>query len=154
MATIIDVDFENTSHCKAVIDLMNHYMCDKMGGVEPHTPDGEKRLIDGLRKQGNKLCLLAKIGEEFVGLTNCFIGFGTFAAKPYINIHDVVVRDTYRGKGIGRAMLEEINKKAIEMDCGKITLEVREDNPNAQHLYKSLGFNEGTPIMHFWTKYL
>lgn len=154
MITIVDVDFDNATHCKAVINLMNHYMSDKMGGVEAHSEEGSKRLIQGLKKHGNKLCLLAEIDTQFVGLINCFIGFGTFAAKPFINIHDIVVRDIYRGKGVGRALLNEVNNRAFKMGCGKITLEVREDNMNAQHLYKDLGFAEGTPVMHFWTKYM
>lgn len=154
MAEILEVDFNNNAHCKAVVDLMNHYMQDKMGNHPPHSTESAKKLIEGLKNHCNKLCLLAKVDEEFVGLSNCFISFGTFAAKPFINIHDIVVKSTYRGKGIGRLLLEKITEKAKEIDCGKITLEVREDNKNAQLLYTSMGYAEGNPTMHFWSKYL
>jgi ribosomal protein S18 acetylase RimI-like enzyme len=154
MIKITEVNFENADHCLAVVDLMNHYMMDAMGNHPPHTKESAKQLIDGLKKHCNKLCLLAEVEGKYVGLVNCFIGFGTFAAKPFINIHDVVVLDSYRGKGIGRLMLEKVAERAIEMNCAKITLEVREDNSKAQHLYNSLGYSEGTPPMLFWTKYL
>jgi GNAT superfamily N-acetyltransferase len=154
MINIFDVDFNNPEHCQAVIDLMNHYMQDDMGDYKPHTKQKAERMIKGLKNHCNKICLLAEEDGVFIGLTNCFISFGTFAAKPFINVHDVVVKDSYRGKGIGRKLLEKINEKAIEINCGKITLEVREDNTNAKHLYNSLGFEEGKPPMHFWTKYL
>jgi ribosomal protein S18 acetylase RimI-like enzyme len=154
MANITEVDFTDEQQCKAVVDLMNHYMQDKMGDHPPHDDASAKRLIEGLKKHCNKLCLLAELNGKFVGLTNCFIGFGTFAAKPVINIHDIVVLKDYRDAGIGRQLLEAVSEKAIEMDCAKITLEVREDNIRAKYLYNKLGFQEGKPTMHFWTKYL
>jgi ribosomal protein S18 acetylase RimI-like enzyme len=154
MIHVVEVDFENAEHCNAVIDLMNHYMMDEMGNHPPHTKESAKQLIEGLKNHCNKLCLLAESEGKFVGLVNCFISFGTFAAKPFINVHDVVVLKTQRGKGIGRIMLEEVAKKAKAMGCSKITLEVREDNAGAKHLYNKLGYNDGFPPMHFWTKYL
>lgn len=154
MVKVINIDFSNPDHCRALVNLMNHYMTDAMGDHPPHDENSAQKLITGLKNQCNKICLLAQTDGQFVGLVNCFINFGTFAAKPFINIHDVVVLDNYRGKGIGRKMLEEVVRRSKEMDCAKITLEVREDNPGAQHLYNSLGFEEGNPPMLFWSKYL
>ena len=154
MLNIVEVDFENDAHCRAVVDLMNHYMADTMGNHPPHTQESASQLIEGLKGHCNKLCILAEVEGIFIGLVNCFIGFSTFASKPFINVHDVVVLDTYRGKGIGRKMLEFVAQRAVEMKCAKITLEVREDNSNAKHLYSSLGYKEGQPPMHFWTKYI
>jgi ribosomal protein S18 acetylase RimI-like enzyme len=154
MVQVFEVDFEKELHCKAVVELMNHYMMDKMGNHPPHTKDSAKRLIEGLKNHCNKLCVLAEVNGEFIGLVNCFIGFGTFAAKPFLNVHDVVVLETQRGKGFGRLMLEFVAQKAREMDCCKITLEVRHDNPGAQYLYKSLGYSDGDHPMYFWTKFL
>lgn len=154
MTEIFEVDFSNKEHCNAIIKLMNHYMTDAMGDHPPHTEASAKRLIEGLKKHCNKLCILAKEGSEYVGLVNCFISFGTFAAKPFINIHDVVVLNTFRGKSIGRKMLDFVTNKAKLMDCTKITLEVRSDNLIAQNLYASLGFADSKPPMYFWTKHL
>jgi ribosomal protein S18 acetylase RimI-like enzyme len=154
MLQIFEVDFSNEEHCNALVQLMNHYMRDAMGGVSPHTPQSAERLIHGLRNHCNKLCLLAKLNDTYIGLVNCFIGFGTFAARPFINIHDLIVLEGYRDKGIGRQLLEAVVNKGKKKNCAKITLEVRDDNFRAQYLYSSLGFGEGKPPMHFWTKYL
>jgi ribosomal protein S18 acetylase RimI-like enzyme len=154
MVQVFEVDFESPEHCKAVVNLMNHYMTDKMGDHAPHTEESAKRLIEGLKNHQHKLCILAEEDGNYFGLVNCFYGFGTFAAKPFLNIHDVVVLDTQRGKGIGRLMLEFAAKKAKEAGSAKITLEVRHDNLSAQQLYKSLGYADGDHPMYFWTKYL
>ncbi|MBN2522733.1 MAG: GNAT family N-acetyltransferase [Bacteroidales bacterium] len=154
MIEIIECDFEKPKHCKAVIDLMNHYMTDKMGGeLQPHDAEKAKRMIEGLKNHPSRLVLLAIYEREYVGLSTAFINYGTFAAKPFLNIHDVVVLDQYRGIGIGRKLMEANSAKAEQLDCSKITLEVRKDNTTAQALYKNLGFGDSDPVMYFWTKY-
>ena len=67
---------------------------------------------------------------------------------------DIVVLEKYRNAGVGRRLMEGIQQAAASLGCSKITLEVREDNHNAQYLYQSLGYRECTPKMHFWEKRL
>lgn len=154
MVIIKECNFQDPDQRQAVIDLMNHYMASDMGGkLPPYSNETAHSVVAGLSSHPSKIVLLAKYNGEYVGLSNCFINFGTFAGKPFINIHDIVVLEKYRGAGIGRKMMESIETKAKELGCGKITLEVREDNTHAQQLYKSMGFNEGNPVMHFWSKY-
>ncbi|MCG8697110.1 MAG: GNAT family N-acetyltransferase [Bacteroidales bacterium] len=153
MVNVFECDFDNPTHTKALVLLMNHYMEDKMGDNPPLQGDDQRKLVDGLRNHPSKVVLLATYDDKFVGLINSFVNFGTFAVKPFINIHDVVVHTSCRGKGVGKALMNEIIAKAKSLDCGKITLEVREDNIVAQNLYKSVGFGEGNPVMHFWSKY-
>lgn len=154
MVEIVHLDFNNPEHCQAEIDLMNHYMLDAMGDHPPLTALQGAHLIEVLREHPAKVILLAKYNGEYVGLINSFILIGTFKVKPFINIHDVIVLDTYRGIGAGRKLMEAIVDEARKLDCCKITLEVREDNIAAQALYKKIGFKECEPVMHFWTKYL
>jgi ribosomal protein S18 acetylase RimI-like enzyme len=155
MIEIRECDFDNENDCKALVMLMNHYMTGAMGGNLPaYSTYQAVKMIDGLRKHPSKLILLAIAESKYVGLVNSFINFGTFAARPFINIHDIVVIDSYQGQGIGRRMLQTVIERAEEMDCSKITLEVRDDNIIAQSLYSNHGFEEDSPVMHFWTKHL
>jgi ribosomal protein S18 acetylase RimI-like enzyme len=150
----IQCDYNNAGHCKAQIDLMRLYMTDKMGGAAPLSDEQNQLLIEGLKNHPTTYTLLAIYKGEYVGLTNSFINFGTFMAKKFLNIHDVVVDPQYRGLGIGKILMEANIQGAKEMGCGKVTLEVREDNRVAQNLYRQLGFGECHPNMYFWAKYL
>jgi ribosomal protein S18 acetylase RimI-like enzyme len=151
---IIPCDFDNPSHCQALVSLMNEYIADKMGDGIPYSEDQKEALVEGLRRHESKLIVLAKAGERFVGLTNCFVNFATFTVKPFVNIHDVIVTNDWRNKGLGRLMLSSVIEKARELGCSKVTLEVREDNDNAKHLYNSLGFHDAEPRQYYWAKYL
>jgi ribosomal protein S18 acetylase RimI-like enzyme len=53
-----------------------------------------------------------------------------------------MVLEDFRGRGIGRALLNEIESIAHDMDCCKITLEVQENNTPARRLYRSGGFKD------------
>ena len=151
---IIECDFKNCDHVKALVNLMNHYILDKMGGAKPLDTQEGYKLVEGLKNHPSKLILFAEMDNKLIGLANCFLNFATFTCKPFINIHDIVVLNKYRNQGIGRKLMNGIQAHAISMGCSKITLEVRDDNANAQHLYKSLGYDECTPVMHFWEKKL
>jgi len=151
---VLKVDFKESCYDQPIVDLINHYMSDPMGCNYKQTNEMKQNLIDGLRNHPNVVILLAKINETFVGLMIGFENFGTFAAKKFINIHDIVVRKEFRNRNIGRLMLKFMENYARETNCSKITLEVRHDNENAKHLYNSEGYVDDTPPMYFWTKKL
>ena len=147
-------DFENPMHLTALVDLTNHYMADPMGEAPPLNKIEQLRLVDGLANHPSALVLFILYDGVIVGLATCFIPFSTFNVKPYLYIHDLVVYSDYRNKGFGKALMEKLIELSKERDYCKITLEVREDNFQAQGLYYSLGFEECTPTMLFWTKTL
>src|ERR1700675_4019655 len=100
---------------------------------------------------------LAYRGGSPVGFSICFLGFSTFNARPLINIHDIFVDSSVRGMGIGAMLLERIEVKARELNCCRITLEVREDNRVARGLYRKVGFDRVVVgaeriALEFWHK--
>lgn len=152
--TFVFCDYSNEYHCERFAWLINHYMSDPMGGVKPLTMVEQLRLVDGMSKHPAAFVLFAVLDEEIVGLATCFINFSTFKVKPYLNIHDVIVQKEFRGYGFGRFLMQKCMDIARDRKYCKVTLEVRDDNFQAQKLYKSLGFDDSNPVMHFWTKEL
>jgi ribosomal protein S18 acetylase RimI-like enzyme len=57
-------------------------------------------------------------------------------------ISNVVVRDEWRGRGIGRRLAEAAIAKAQELGARGVVLQVHEDNFPALRLYTDLGFQE------------
>lgn len=148
--TIVLCDYSNPLHSEALIELINAYIDDKMGGGKPLIEEEELRLINGLSNHPKAIVLLAETGGVFVGLITAFENFSTFTTKPMINIHDVIVRKEYRNQGVGRQLMNAIIQEAENRSCSRLTLEVRTDNHKAQNLYKSLGFRDTEPPMYFW----
>lgn len=147
-------DFSNPQHLEALVFLLNHYMEDPMGDHPTLNKLQQLRLVDGLNNHPTAEVLFAVKENEYVGMTTTFVNYSTFNLKPYLYIHDVVVLNKCRGEGIGRALINKLIETSKERNYCKLTLEVREDNPAALHLYQSLGFVDCEPKMYFWTKKL
>ena len=154
---IIDADLSREDHQNAIIAMLDAYMRDPMGGNIPMPESTRRNLIPGLRAHPARYIFLAYSNETPVGLAICFLGFSSFSARPLINIHDLFVDSSARGKGVGRKLLERIETKARELNCVRITLEVREDNHPARTLYRKVGFDRVVAgpnkiPMEFWRK--
>jgi ribosomal protein S18 acetylase RimI-like enzyme len=139
---IIRADYTDPRQRSAIPYLLNSYARGLLGfhkSIETHILDA---LVPGLEQTPNAVVLLARTDGQYVGMAICFIGFSTFHAKSLINIHDFMVLEDFRGQGIGKVLLEEIETIADDMDCCKITLEVQENNTPARKLYRSVGFKD------------
>ncbi|MDR0394118.1 MAG: GNAT family N-acetyltransferase [Tannerella sp.] len=149
-----ECDYANPEDRNATGILINAYIADEMGGGEPLTPPQQSRLAEALRRHPKSIVLLARIGEIRCGMLVAFENFSTFTVSPMINIHDVIVLKEYRGKHVGKRLLEAVSGIAKKRGCSRITLEVRKDNPVARHLYQSMGFDAPVPELDYWRKYL
>jgi ribosomal protein S18 acetylase RimI-like enzyme len=99
-----------------------------------------ERLVTDLASHPGAYCLLAQHADEAVGLATCFLGYSTFRARPLLNIHDIVVLPGWRGKNVARHLLAAISELGRQLECCRVTLEVREDNTRARKVYESAGF--------------
>jgi len=143
-------DWNNPIHTSAFLNLLNHYMLDPMGDHHPLDVEEQTRLIKSLKEHATAEVLLMKKNNIYVGMTTVFTNYSTFNIKPYLYIHDVVVLETLRGQGLGKLMIQHLTEVAKERGCCKLSLEVREDNPAAQKVYRELGFKECSPKMLYW----
>ncbi|MCC7203756.1 MAG: GNAT family N-acetyltransferase [Phycisphaeraceae bacterium] len=148
-------DLTNPRHQRAVVDLLDHYAREPIGGGVPLRPEVRERLIPGLRDHPTAMILLAWQNDVPAGIALCFEGFSTFNARRLVNIHDLAVHADFRGRGIGRALLRAVEATARQRGCCKITLEVRHDNAVAMGLYRDEGYAEpGGDAHHFLAKKL
>jgi ribosomal protein S18 acetylase RimI-like enzyme len=107
-----------------------------------------------MKEHPSSFVLFAETGLQIVGMAVCFIGFSTFRGKKLVNVHDLIILPSSRGLGLGRKLMKAVELVAREIDCCKITLEVRQDNHIAQSLYIGEGYAGSQPPMLFWSKNL
>lgn len=142
--TLCQADYANPRHMRALLDLLDGYARDPMGGAEPLSDFAKTNLPQALAARPNLFSVLAfdeAAGGLPVGLINCVEGFSTFACQPLVNVHDVVVLASHRGQGVAEQMLALVEQLARARGACKLTLEVLEGNAPAQKLYRRLGFD-------------
>ena len=131
---------ENAQDAAELLNLLDHYARDPMGGGMPLSAEVRKNLVLRLRQTPGYVGGLAFLGNDAVGLVNCFAGFSTFAAMPLLNIHDLVVREGHRGAGVGQALLAWAEAEARALGCCKLTLEVLTGNGRGMRSYAQAGY--------------
>ena len=135
-------DFADARDADSVVKILSSYAADPKGGGTALSADVQRRLIPVLREHPTTLALLAAVDGEHVGVAVCFFGISTFKARPLLNIHDLAVLPGYRGRGVGRALLNAVEDHARRRGCCKLTLEVQDDNAPARTLYQRFGFED------------
>jgi GNAT superfamily N-acetyltransferase len=93
--------------------------------------------------------LLAEEDGTPVGFALFFHNFSTFLARPGLYLEDLFVVPGYRSRGIGRALLAELARVAVERGCGRLEWAVLDWNRDAIAFYERLGARPNSE----WTVY-
>lgn len=134
------VDYANPLEARALVFLLNAYASDPAGGGEALSDHARLNLATQLAQRPQAFSLIAWDGDAPVGLINCIEGFSTFACQPLVNVHDVAVLASHRGRGVGRLLLAGAEHEAKARGACKLTLEVLSGNVPALRLYEAMGF--------------
>lgn len=93
--------------------------------------------------------LIAMAGGKAVGYALFFQNFSTFLGRPGVYLEDLFVLPDYRGRGIGRRLLERVAQIAVSRRCGRLEWAVLDWNKKAIGFYERLG----AKAMSEWTIY-
>ena len=123
----------NEQHLKACRDALCR---SALGGKYFSSPgSAENAILEGIYR-GNLYAAL--IGEECIGFTYIIPG-GAFHSFPYLHI--IAIKEEYRGKGIGKALLDYSESIASEM-ADRFFLVVADFNPAAKRFYERNGYQQ------------
>ncbi len=137
---IRQVDYADETDAAALVFLLDSYARDPAGGAEALSDFAKANLVQALAARPQAFSVIAWDGSAPVGLINCIEGFSTFACRPLVNVHDVVVLASHRGQRIGEHMLTMVETLAAARGACKLTLEVLDGNASAVRLYARQGF--------------
>ena len=101
------------------------------------TLDDLRRHLAGPRPAAE--VVLAEWEGEPAGFALHFTTFSTFVGKPGLWLEDLYVRPAHRGRGIGRALLAALARRAAERGCGRVEWAVLDWNEPAKGFYRGLG---------------
>jgi GNAT superfamily N-acetyltransferase len=133
-------DYRNPAHAQALVSLLDTYARDPAGGGTPLADEVLSGLPRALAARPQAFSVLAFDGDTPVGLVNCIEGFSTFACKPLVNVHDVVVLPSHRGRRMVQHMFAQVEQEARKRGACKLTLEVLSGNKPALRAYEREGF--------------
>ncbi|MBX3272489.1 MAG: GNAT family N-acetyltransferase [Sandaracinaceae bacterium] len=84
-------------------------------------------------------CLIAELDGEAAGFALFFHTYSTWRGRRGLWLEDLFVRPRHRGAGIGRALLVELARVALDRGCARFEWTVLDWNELAIGFYRSLG---------------
>ncbi|MFA6971910.1 MAG: GNAT family N-acetyltransferase [Gallionella sp.] len=79
-------------------------------------------------------------GKKIAGMANALISISTAEGGRVLMLEDVIVNREYRGRGLGRELVEHVLAWAILEDMLRVTLLADRDNHAALAFYEKLAF--------------
>jgi GNAT superfamily N-acetyltransferase len=122
---------------RLMIGFRDHY-------DRPEPPDhtffeGVERLI--ARDDAEYLLAAAPGDDEPGGVCQLRYRYGLWTAADDCWLEDLFVAESARRAGLGRALVAAAIERARARGCGRIELDVSQQNPSAWALYESMGFS-------------
>jgi GNAT superfamily N-acetyltransferase len=93
--------------------------------------------------------LIVEMNQKPAGFALYFYNYSTFLCRYGIYIEDIYVRETFRGQGLGKALLKHICQIAKEEGCGRVEWWCLDWNEPSIDFYLKLGAEP----MSDWTVY-
>jgi len=93
---------------------------------------------DGFGENPRFRALIAELDEQAAGYALFWPYYSTWVGRGLF-LEDLFVRASFRGRGMGRALLAAVARIAVEEHCYGIHWEVLDWNQQAIEMYKALG---------------
>ena len=96
-------------------------------------------LRDGFGPNPLFHCLIAEHEQTPAGFAFYFFNYSTWLGRPGLYLEDIFVLPEFRGRGIGRALLQRVAAIAVERNCPRLQWEVLDWNTPAIEFYRAMG---------------
>jgi GNAT superfamily N-acetyltransferase len=83
--------------------------------------------------------LIAECEQRAAGFALYFHNYSTFLARPGIYLEDLYVDPAFRKRGVGRALLQQLARLALQRGCGRLEWSALDWNRLAIDFYLQLG---------------
>jgi len=83
--------------------------------------------------------VVAEWDGKVAGFALYFFNYSTFQCRPGLYLEDLFVRPEYRGRGVGLALLRELEQRARDLGCGRFEWSVLDWNQSAIDFYRAFG---------------
>ena len=109
----------------------------------------EELLNEWIFEKKKAEVIFAMDNNKEIGFALFFHNFSTFLGRSGIYLEDLYVSPEYRGKGVGKKILKELARIAVDRGCGRLEWWCLDWNQTSIDFYLSLG----AEAMNDWTVY-
>ena len=126
------------SDAPLIFDLVRELAAyEKLGDTVDATTEAIAGALFG--KEPRLFCDIAEWNGEAAGFAVWFLNFSTFRGRHGIYLEDLFVREAYRGRGLGKALMAQLARRCVEQGLARFEWSVLDWNAPSIAFYKSIG---------------
>lgn len=119
--------------------------------IKADMPFWNKEYISGIIESDNSVIFIAESDNTIIGLIEVEIrespDIPIMVKRRYAYVDTIVVAETFRHTGIGKDLMRQVEKWALEKDISQIEFNVWDFNQNAMGFFNKLGYSPSRHIM-------
>lgn len=104
-----------------------------------YRPDGHAERLRAALEQGRLQAWLALRDGEPVGYASATVDFSTLAGAAFLHLDCLYLRESARGQGLGRALLDAVAEHGRALGCSELQWQTPAWNRAAIGFYRRLG---------------
>jgi ribosomal protein S18 acetylase RimI-like enzyme len=108
----------------------------------PASADDVGRRLKRLSSSDTDKVIVAELGGEIVGLACLHTSLSVAYDEPAAKLSAIVVDELHRRRGIGEALVRELEREAKRRRCCLLFLTTAAHRDNAHAFYERIGFEE------------
>lgn len=133
------VDFATAEDLPAMADLL-HELFTLESDFQPRRDQQLRGLQQILAAPALGRLFVVRADGRVIGMANALISVSTALGSAVALLEDVIVQREYRGRGLGRRLVEQVCAWAKSQGMVRVTLLADKDNSAALAFYETLGF--------------
>ena len=138
---VLDLSAHKDRFCRLLLDLHKHYHPSSELGIEGVSLYFDDVMRLNLKKYQVYVCL--DMANDILGFAACHesISFVELQNEKtnQLQLKELFVRREYRGKGVGRLLMQRVLEEAKRIGCYRVDWNVRDWNEEGILFYKKLG---------------
>ena len=117
--------------------------------TKPKEPFPSREFISGILEDESAAMFVAESGGQIIGLIHVLIrespDIPIMVKRRYAYVSNIAITERLRGSGIGKALMRQAERWAIQRNVSQFQLNVWDFNKNAIAFFQKLGY---TPSSH------
>ena len=119
-----------------VLELREHF-----GNDEQIDKEGVRAIFERFLDHQDHYAYVAEAGGDIVGMMSMSVGVSLYEHRPYAVIDELIISSEFRGRGLGKRLLDEAFARAVERGCCEVCLDTKATNEGALRFYRAYGFD-------------